>query len=146
MFGCFLVLGWGGNGHDPVVAVAAHRADQFLLGNQFQDAAQIADEPLLAGDGAGLALDLVLVVVHQNDAVGVGGNLPEIVVGGQDLGVDVQPQIARVQVGIESLQEAHIRRAGFVGQVFDVQREAAIGRKGGKESAKSAGAAAALLS
>ena len=99
-----------------------------------QDAAQIADEPLLAGDGAGLALDLVLVVVHQNDAVGVGGDLPEIVVGGQHLGVDVEAQIARVQVGIERLNKAQIGRTGLVGQIFNVQREAAIGRKGGKEA------------
>jgi len=63
-----------GDGERPVVAIVAQRADQLLLGDDFDSAAEVVDEPFLAGDGSGLALDLVLVVVHQDKAIGVGGN------------------------------------------------------------------------
>jgi hypothetical protein len=98
----------------------------FSLGTILSTRRQVADEPLLAGDGPGIAGDLVLVVVHQDDAVGVGGDLLEVVVGGGDGGVDVEAQIARVQVGVELLDEAQVGRAGIVGQAFKVQRKAAI--------------------
>ena len=52
----------------------------------------------------------------------------QVVVGGGDRRVDVEPQIARVQVGVEFLDEAQVGRAGIVGQALDVEREAAIDR------------------
>ena len=67
--------GWRGNRHGPVVAVVADRADEFLDGHHFHHAAQIGQEPIFAGDGARIALQFVLVVVHEHNAVGIGGDL-----------------------------------------------------------------------
>src|ERR1039458_3287085 len=111
-----------GNGEGPVVAVAAYGADELLFGDDFEDAGEVADEPLLTGDGAGTACNLVLVVVHEDDAVGVGGNQLEIVVGDGNDGVDVEAEVARVHVGIELLNKAQVGRVGVVGEAFKVQR------------------------
>ena len=45
--------------------------------------------------GPGIAGGLVLVVVHQDDAVGVGGDVLQVVVAGGNGHVDVEAQIAR---------------------------------------------------
>ncbi len=79
--------------------------------------------------GPGSLVDLVLVVVHQHNAVGVGGNLLQVVVVDRGRGIDVEAQIARMQVGVELLDEAQVIRVGVVGQAFNVQREAAIDRE-----------------
>ena len=76
-----------GNGERPVVAVVADGADELLFGHDLEHAAQVADEPVLAGDGPRIAVDLVLVVVHQHDAVGVGGDLLQVVVAGAEAAV-----------------------------------------------------------
>ena len=111
-----------GDGERPVVAVVAQGADDFFFGNNFDYALQVGHEPILAGDGSGIARDLVLVVVHEHNAVGVGGNALQGVVIGGDQSADVKPQIAGMQVGIEFLDEVQINRSGAFRQVFQVQR------------------------
>jgi len=64
----------------------------------------------------------VLVVVHQDKAIGVGGNAFQVLVGGGDHGVDVEAEIARMQVGVKLADEADIAGRGIVGQAFDVER------------------------
>ncbi len=66
----------------------------FSLGTTLRTLREVVDEPVLAGDGPGRAERLVLVVVHQDEAVGVGGEEGEVEVGVADRGVDVEAQIA----------------------------------------------------
>ncbi len=115
-----------GNGERPIVAVAAHAADEFFLGHNFEHADQIGDEPGLAGDGSGIAGGLVLIVVHENDAVGIRGDALEIAVAGGYGGVDIEPEIAGAHVLIERLDEAQVGGTVFVGDAFNIEREAAI--------------------
>ena len=44
-------------------------ADQLLFWNDAESGLQILDEPILAGDGTGLAARKMLVVVHQHNAI-----------------------------------------------------------------------------
>ena len=125
---------WIGNGERPVVAVVAHRADQLLLGHDLEHADEIGDEPLLAGHGPGIAGGLVLVVVHQHDAVGVGGDGFQVAVAGGDGHVDIEAQIARVHLGIKRLNEAQVGRILIVGDAFNVERKAAIDRVSGEKA------------
>src|ERR1039458_3551250 len=132
-FGMALVF-WIGNRQRPVVAIAADGADDLLFRDNLEDAGQVPDEPLLAGDGTGIAGGLVLIVVHEDDPVGVGGDEFEIGVGGGDGGVDPETEVAGVQFGIKLLDEAHISRGSDVGKAFKVERETAIGGICGEEA------------
>ena len=60
-----------GQRHGPVVAIIANGADQLLFGHHFEHALQVVFKPVLRRNGSGTARLLVLVVVHQQDAVGV---------------------------------------------------------------------------
>ena len=62
-----------GDGHGPVVAVVADGANNSFLGDDLENAGEIGDEPILPCYGAGIALGFVLVVIHQQDGVTVGG-------------------------------------------------------------------------
>ena len=110
------------------------RADQFLLGHDLEHALEIADEPLLAGDGPGIAGGLVLVVVHQHNAVGVGGDGFQVAVAGGDGHVHIEAQIARVHLGIKRLDKAQVGGVRIVGDAFDVERKAAIDRVSGEKA------------
>ena len=66
------------NRHGPVVAIIAHRADDLLLGNDLHHPRQVPHKPVLAGNWPRLTGCLVLVVVHQNNAVGIGRNLLQV--------------------------------------------------------------------
>ena len=123
-----------GNGKRPVVAVVSDGADDFFFGHDFENANQVADEPLLAGDGSRIAGVLVLVVVHQDNAVGVGRDGLQILVAGGYGHVDVKTKIARVHLRVERLNELKVRRLICVGEAFEVERNAAIGRVGGEEA------------
>ena len=57
--------------HRPVVPVIADGADQLLFGHDLEHALQIVFKPVLGRDWSGRARFLVLVIVHQHDAVGV---------------------------------------------------------------------------
>ena len=129
-----LFVFWVGNGEGPVVAVIGDGADELFLGNDLEDTGEVADEPLLAGDGTGIAGGLVLVVVHQDDAVGVGGNPGEVGVGGGDRSIDIEAEVARVQIGVELLDEGEVGLGGVVGEAFKVERKAAIDRICGEKA------------
>ena len=121
------------DGEGPVVAVAAHGADDLLLGHDLENPLQVADEPVLAGHRPRFAVGLVLVVVHQHNAVGVGGDQLELVVRASSSHVDIKPQIARVHAGIQFLNEGQVSRFCVVVEAFDVQRKAGIVRKCSEE-------------
>ena len=82
----------------------------FSFGTDLQHPLQVADKPVLAGDRPGIARRLVLVVVHQHNAVGVGRDLLQIVVIGGGRHVDIKAQIARVQSAVELLDKGQVRR------------------------------------
>ena len=88
------------DGHFPVIAVVADGADELLNGHGFgfEDAGEIGDEPILTGDGAGLRIHIVLVVVHEHNTVGVGGDHLQLVGRGGDGHVDVEVKVACVQI------------------------------------------------
>src|ERR1019366_7765920 len=115
-----------GDGEGPVVAVVAQGADQLFFGDRFEHTGQVGNEPLLAGDGAGRTVHLVLVVVHEQNTVGVGGNQLEIGVFVGDCCIDIKAQVERMHVRIEFLDEAEVGLVRIVGQVFDVQREPGV--------------------
>ena len=60
----------------PVITVIPHRADDLFLGDDLQHPAQVAFEPVLRSDWPWIAAALMLVVVHQDDAVGGLGQRP----------------------------------------------------------------------
>ena len=128
------VILWIGNGKRPVVAVVSYGADDFFFGHDFENSNQVADEPLLAGDGSRIAGVLVLVVVHQNNAVGAGRDGLQILVAGGHGHVDVKAKVARVHLRVERLNELEISRLIRVGEAFKVERNAAIGRVGGEKA------------
>ena len=68
----------------------------------------------------------MLVVVHEDDAVRVGGDLAEGGIGGGGGSVDVEAEVARVHVGVELMDEAQVGREGVAGKAFKVQRKAVI--------------------
>src|SRR6185437_13416318 len=95
----------GGKRGGPVVGVVADGADDLLARHDGERSAEIVCEPVLTGDGTGLRAGLVLVVVHEDDAVGVVSNEAECVFGGADGNVDVRAEIARMEVGVDSGDE-----------------------------------------
>ena len=95
---------------------------------------EVGNEPVLAGDGARIAIDFMLVVVHEHDAVGVGGDLLEGCVVGAGRNGDKEAQIARMHLGVEFLDEVEIGRSVVVGQALKVQREAVIGGKSAEKA------------
>ena len=117
----FSILRSNGNGEGPVIAVVADGADDLFLGNDIQHAGQVADKPGLAGNGAGIAGGLVLVVVHQDDAVGVFGDCFEIGIGSCNSGVDEEMYVQRMQVAVQLTDEGQVGRSGVVGQAFKIE-------------------------
>ncbi len=75
----------------------------------------------------------MFVVVHEEEAVGVGGEKAEIEVGVADGSADVEAQVACVEVLIERGDQGLI--AGLAGKwdLLEVQREAAIAGVGGEK-------------
>ncbi len=115
-----------GQGHGPVVAVAADGADDLVLGDGLEDFLEVVDEPVLVGDGAGAGVDLVLIVVHQEQAVGVVGHELEVEVVVADGGVDVEAEIAGVEVVVEGGDEGLVAGLGRGGDALEVEGEAAV--------------------
>ena len=67
----------------PVIAIAADPDDRLVVRNHLQRGFQVIDKPLLAGDRAGLIVVGVLVIIHQQHAVGdaaIGGQIPVLVI------------------------------------------------------------------
>ena len=58
----------------PVVGVSRDRHDQLLARDERRRRLQVPDEPVLGGDGPRRRREPVLVVVHENDGVGVAAD------------------------------------------------------------------------
>ena len=54
----------------PIVAIVADGHDDLLARHDGESLLEVVDEPILTGNGAGLAAGIMLVVVHQDEAVG----------------------------------------------------------------------------
>ena len=91
--------------HRPVVTVVGDGADDLFLRDHLQRILQVLDEPVLAGDRPGIAAGIVLVIVHQDQAVGDlrdGGIVKRLVV---DRNRDVQLQALGVKIVVELLHQ-----------------------------------------
>ena len=111
----------------------------FSLGTILRTCLQVVDEPVLRGDGAGTAVGLVLVVVHQQQAVGVVGDELQVEVVVADGSVDVEAQIARLEVGVERGDQRVVAGLRVGRNLLEVEREAAIAGVGGEEACRPAG-------
>ncbi len=87
--------------HRPVVTVVSDGANDLLFGNHLQRVLQVLDEPILAGDGTGIATGIVLVIIHQDDAVGDFGNGGVVEVLVVDRDSDVKLQSFGLKIAIE---------------------------------------------
>ena len=65
--------GWWRQVAGPVVAVVAEGDDELFARDDLHGRAQIVGEPILSGYGTGVGAALVLVVVHEDETVAVGG-------------------------------------------------------------------------
>ena len=75
----------------------------------------------------------MLVIVHQHDAVGILCQLREFAVIRAYALVDEEPQILRVELAIQLVDQGVVIRLRVVGQVFQVERDSAIAGIGGEE-------------
>ncbi len=105
----------------PVVTVASDGADDLFLGDDFEKRLEVVDVPVLRGDGTGFGVGLVLVIVHEQQAVGVVGEELHIEVVVGDGNVDVEAEIAGMEVVVESFDESVEARLGLVGYFFEVE-------------------------
>ncbi len=119
--------------HGPVVAIAAQGADHLFLGHNLQHVLQVVEEPVLRGDGARLALHLVLIVVHQQETVGVVGHVLQIEAVVAHRRVDIQFQVALLEVLVERGEQRHVSRLCLVGYLLEVQRDSTIAGACGEE-------------
>src|ERR1700754_2880435 len=85
----------------PVVTVAPDRADDLFFGNDFENRLEVVGEPILGGNRSGTASGLVLVVVHDEQAVGVVGKELVVEVFIMRRNVDVETKMAGMKIGVE---------------------------------------------
>ncbi len=123
----------GGEGKGPVIAVIADRANDFLPGNDFHGGFKVVFEPILGGYGAGDGGILMLTEIHEDDAVGMGGEEGEVVAGVADGNADVELEAATVEVGGEGLDEGAVGRESGRGNFLKAENEAAIASVGGHQ-------------
>jgi len=76
---------------------------------------------------------LMLVVVHQDESIGVGREERHVEVGIFNGHVDIEAEIAGVEVVVKSLDELLEAGLSGGGNVLEVQREAAVACIGGEE-------------
>ncbi len=79
------------------------------------------------------SLAVVLVVVHQQQAVGVVGDELQIPVGVADGRVDVEAQVAGMEVVVECGEESAEAGLRLGGDLLEVDGEAAIAGVGGEK-------------
>ena len=119
--------------HGPVVSIAAQGADHLLLGHNLQHGLQVVEEPVLGGDRSRTAALLVLVVVHQQQAIGVVRHVLQIKAVVAHRRVDIQFQVALLEVLIERGEQCHVSRLCLVGYLLEVQRDSTIAGARGEE-------------
>ncbi len=114
--------------HLPVVSIAAERADGLFLGHDLQHVLQVVDKPVLRGNRPRPAARLVLVVVHQQQAVGVIRHVLQVEIVVSHRRVDIQFQLALLEVLVQRRQQRHVAFLSFGGYLLEVQRDSAIAR------------------
>ena len=119
--------------HRPVVAIAAQRADDLLLGHRLEHLLEVVEKPVLGGDRPWSASRLVLVVVHQQKAVGVVRHELQIEAVVAHRCVDIQLQVARLEVLVERGEQRHVARPRLVGNLLEVQRNPTVAGVGGEK-------------
>src|SRR6185312_1051542 len=120
----------------PLICVVADGDDQLVFRHQLERLLNVADEETVTGDRPCLALGLVLVIIHQDQPVGVGGEKPviEVIVICGDVDKNLHP--LRVQVGGELRDksvEAGLRAAR---EIFEIDGNAAKIFVGGEKPQK----------
>ena len=118
----------------PVIAIAAQGEDDLLLWDNLEDLLQVIGEPILAGEGAGAGGLLVLVVIHQQQAVGVGSHIREVKVSVIYRRADVEPEVVRVKRGVEVSDEGLEAVERAVWNVLKVECDAAIAWVGSQKA------------
>src|ERR1019366_9410883 len=76
---------------------------------------------------------LMLVVVHQQQAVGVVRHILQVEVVVAHRRVDIQLQLALLEVLVQRRQQRHVAFLSFGGYLLEVQRDSAIARVRGQE-------------
>ena len=94
----------------PVVAVVRDRADDFFVWDDGLGKLQILHEPILRCHRARRRSRIVLVIIHQHDAVGRSGNRGIVVFVAVRRHRDVQLHSAAVQVTRQFLQQRDVAR------------------------------------
>ena len=74
---------------NPIVSIVADRADELFFGNDLHRGLHVRRKPLLRGHRAGRSSGIVLVVVHDDDAVGGCGDGRVVVILVAHLHADV---------------------------------------------------------
>ena len=78
----------------------------------------------------------MLVVVHEDNGVGVVRDFLQLLGRGGRGHVDVETQVARMEIGIEFLDEGEIERLGIFIQIFKIERKSVILGEGSEETAQ----------
>ena len=112
--------------HRPVKAVVADATDDLFLRHQLQHAFQIRLEPRLAGHWPRIAGLLVLVVIHQNDAVAVPRYMPQRLIVGPRLHVHVDPQILRAKIVVQLADPLRVQLLVFVRNQLEIEANPAV--------------------
>ena len=131
--GWLVFLAGSGKRAGPVVAIAADGADDLLSRDHLHDVAEVVLKPILACDRTRDRAGLMLPVVHQDEAVGVGGEELEVELAGVDGNVDVELEVVLLEVGIKRLGEQAIGGLGIGREGLEVERQATIAGVGGEE-------------
>ena len=89
----------------PVIAIAANCADDLRFRNVFDCLLEVCSKPILRSHRTGSAGDLMLVIVHHDQAIGSSGERRVIVVFICNRDVHVEPEPSRMQVLAQFLDQ-----------------------------------------
>src|SRR5664279_4346629 len=86
----------------PVVTIVADRGNDFSARDDGQRVLKVFLEPVLAGNGAGCPTGIVLVIVHEDDAVGKlsNGAVVEFLIVHWNRNIELEPLGLQVAVPV----------------------------------------------
>src|SRR5262249_26468545 len=87
---------------------------------------QIVSKPFLAGDRTCVTLSLVLVIIHQDQTVGIGGQLFVVVIVVRDWNIHEQLHAMTVQIGPKFSHQRIESRLSGDWNFLEVQRDSPI--------------------
>ena len=114
--------------HRPVETVVAEAADDLLLRHQCEHPLQIRLEPRLARHRPRIAGLLMLVVIHQDDAVARLRQLPQRRIVGACLHVHINLEILHVKIVVQLRDPLRVQLLVLVGNHLEVEANPAIPR------------------